>query len=87
MRLSVLGGAALCFLVWASVALAQDPTSDAYSSGDVQAPLGEAGGGAAGGLPFTGFDLALLFGAGLVLVVTGFLALRLARARSEGGGG
>lgn len=63
-------------LVVADVAAAQDPTRKGYGGQPEQAnPDGGAG------LPFTGFDLVLLAGAGIVLLVLGLALRRFARER------
>lgn len=87
-RLYVLGGGVLAYLVMASVALAQDPTQSGYGgvAGSVQGDVeGGASGGAVGGggaLPFTGLDLMLLVGAGVLLLAAGVALRRVGRASS-----
>ena len=67
------------FLVWAPLALAQQPNSGAGEGGGVQ---GAVGGGGDGTLPFTGLDLLFLFAGGLVLLAVGLGLRRVSRARS-----
>ena len=74
--------AAVVALVCASAAFAQDPyNSDA---GDVQGQIGGGASGSdgAGALPFTGLDLFLLVGAGVVLLTGGLVLRRLSKAKS-----
>lgn len=79
-----IAGAAFAFLLFASVALAGEPTGTAYgpSGSDID---GQVGGGVAGGqagaLPFTGLDITLALVAGLLLVAMGLLTRRIARNR------
>jgi hypothetical protein len=77
---SVVVGVAVACLVWASVAAAQSPATGGYSGagGQVQ---GDVGGAGSGSLPFTGLDLVLVIGAGLLLVAAGFTMRRLSRAK------
>lgn len=85
-RLYVMGGGVLAYLVMASVALAQDPTQSGYggTGGNIQGGVqGGAGGGTgSGSLPFTGLDLLLLVGAGVLLLAAGLTMRRVGRARS-----
>jgi hypothetical protein len=74
---SVCCSAAL-LLAWAGAALAQSSERTGYGGpGGVQ---GEVEGG--GALPFTGLDLGLLIGGGLLLVAVGATLRRVSRARS-----
>lgn len=79
------GGVVLAFLVWASVALAQDPTGPTYGGRgpdtDSQVESGEVAAGTVGLLPFTGRDLALIVLGALLLVGMGLLTRRAARNR------
>jgi hypothetical protein len=72
-----LGSAVLAtVVVWAPTALAQDSSVDGYGGvqGGIQSDV-EGG----GSLPFTGLDLGLLIGGGLLLLALGFGLRRLAR--------
>jgi hypothetical protein len=81
--LSAYCGAALACLVTASVALAQDPTEQGYGGvgGSVQGDVEGGGAGGAGALPFTGLDLMLIVGAGVLLLAAGLMLRRYGRAR------
>jgi hypothetical protein len=78
-RLTAFASCGLAYLVTASVALAQDPTQSGYggTGGNIQ---GDVEGG--GSLPFTGLDLLLLVGAGVLLLAAGFTLRRVGRVRS-----
>jgi hypothetical protein len=78
-RLSAVGGGAFAYLVLASVAFAQDPTQSGYggTGGNIQ---GDVDG--SGSLPFTGLDLLLLVGAGILLLAAGMTLRRVGRVRS-----
>jgi hypothetical protein len=79
-------------LVLAAPAFAQPASQDGYTdqAGQVQAQVNEessapvavtgSGGGGGGSLPFTGLDVALIAGAGLLLVGAGIGMQRLTRA-------
>lgn len=80
-----IGGAVMAFFVWASVALAQDPTGPTYGGRgpdiDSQVESGGVAAGQVGVLPFTGRDLALIVLGALLLVGMGLLTRRVARNR------
>ena len=77
-------------LALAAPAFAQPSSQDGYTdqAGQVQAQVGEessapvavTGSGGGGGLPFTGLDVALIAGAGVLLVGAGIGMQRLTRA-------
>jgi hypothetical protein len=83
-------------LVMAAPAFAQTSSQDGYTdqAGQVQGQLDDessapvavtgSGGGGGGSLPFTGLDVALLAGAGVVLVGAGIGMQRLTRAPHGG---
>jgi len=85
-RLYVMGGGVLAYLATASIALAQDPTQSGYggTGGNIQGGVegGASGGTGSGSLPFTGLDLLLLVGAGVLLLAAGLTMRRVGRARS-----
>ena len=76
---SLVGG-----LVTATSAFAQTPAGRGYGGqgGNVQGEVGGDPGAAAGALPFTGMDLALMALAAVLLIATGLTMRRLGRARS-----
>ncbi len=82
-------GAALAFLTFASVAVAQDPTGPTYAGRgqDVDQQInqgqvaGQAGEVVTGTLPFTGLDIALAVFTGFALLAVGLFTRRLARVR------
>ena len=84
-RMFAIGGTLLAFLMFASVALAQDPTGQVYGGAgpdiDEQVSRGAVAGAQTGTLPFTGLDITLALLAGLLLVATGLLTRRIARSR------
>jgi hypothetical protein len=84
--------ALVVMLVVAAPAFAQTASQNGYSGqgGQVQAQVDDnnttpvavsgSGGGGGGGLPFTGLDVAMLAGAGLLLGGAGLVMRRLTRA-------
>ncbi len=80
-----IGGVVLTFFVWASVALAQEPTGPTYGprGSDIESQVegGEVAADQVGFLPFTGRDLALIVLGALLLVGMGMLTRRAARSR------
>ena len=68
-------------LALATTASAQQASQDGYlnQAGQVQGQVNDSGGSGGGGLPFTGFDMALLAAAGGLLVAVGFGMRRLTR--------
>jgi hypothetical protein len=94
-RLASILAIVVVVLVMAAPAFAQTATQNGYSdpAGQVQAqvddessaPVAVTGSGDGGGsLPFTGLDVALLAGAGLLLAGAGFGMRRLTRAHGAG---
>lgn len=82
-RLVIIGTSVLAALtVWAPIALAQQSSVDGYGggAGGIQSDV-EGGGG--GSLPFTGLDLGLLIGGGLLLLAVGFGLRRLSRGSAS----
>lgn len=79
-RLAAFASSVLVYLVMASVALAQEPTQSGYggTGGNIQGDVE----GSGGSLPFTGLDLLLLVGAGVLLLAAGFALRRVGRVRS-----
>lgn len=77
------GGGLLALLVMASAALAQTPADVGYGGqgGNVQQDVGGEG-VASGALPFTGMDLALMAVAAGLLIATGLVIRRVARAKT-----
>jgi hypothetical protein len=80
-------GAIIVFLATATVALAQAPTGPTYAGVgpaiDEEVAEGVAGEVVTTGtLPFTGFDIALALGVGVLLVTIGVLTRRLGRTRA-----
>jgi hypothetical protein len=78
-RFAALASGVIAYLVMASVALAQQPTQSGYggTGGNIQ---GDVEGG--GSLPFTGLDLLLLVGAGVLLLAAGFALRRVGRVKT-----
>jgi len=71
----VLTGAALA-------AGSQKPSSYRGTAGNVQEQVKGAGANTLGSLPFTGLDLALIVGGGLVLVIAGISVRRVASRKA-----
>lgn len=78
-------GTVFAFLMFASTALAQEPTGPAYAGSgtdiDEQVSRAQVASSHAGALPFTGLDVTLALLAGLLLVAMGLLTRRIARNR------
>jgi hypothetical protein len=81
-RLLGFAAVALGVLVWAPLALAQQPSSGLGEGGGVQGAVGGGGVGAGGTLPFTGLDVLVLFAGGLTLLAVGLGLRAVSRARS-----
>ena len=84
MKIISLVAAMAVVLALATTASAQQASQDGYSNqaGQVQGSVNDvSGGGGSGGgsLPFTGYDIALLVGAGGLLAAVGFGMRRLTR--------
>ena len=75
------GGLLAAVMIYAPLALAQQSSVDGYGggAGGIQSEV-ESGGG--GSLPFTGLDLGLLIGGGLVLLAVGFGLRRFSRGNA-----
>jgi hypothetical protein len=85
MKLRYLIGALLVALFLVPSALAQGGSAEqgyGGEGGNVQTGVSAGGDAAAGGLPFTGLDLALLVIGGLTLLLVGAGLRRAARARN-----
>jgi hypothetical protein len=82
-RSIVFGVASLsALLVSSAVALAQVPGAYQGEGGEAQQDVASGGADTLGGLPFTGLDLALIVGAGLLLLIVGFSLRRFAARRT-----
>lgn len=82
-KMIVLGVASLGALIVSAVASAQavpDPYQGA--GGEAQQDVASGGADTLGSLPFTGLDLALIVGAGLLLLIVGFSLRRFAARRT-----
>ncbi len=82
MKIISLVAAMAVVLALATTASAQQASQDGYSNqaGQVQGSVNDVSGGSGGGsLPFTGYDIALLVGAGGLLAAVGFGMRRLTR--------
>jgi Spy/CpxP family protein refolding chaperone len=79
MKIISLVAALAVVLALATTASAEQASQDGYlnQAGQVQGQVNS--GGTGGGLPFTGFDMALLAAAGGLLVAVGFGMRRLTR--------
>ena len=79
-----LGAGLIGVLVSAGSAFGQTPAGRGYGGqgGNVQGEVAGEAGAAAGALPFTGMDLALMALAAVLLIATGLTMRRLGRARS-----
>jgi hypothetical protein len=75
--------AAVGALLLSALASAQSvPPTYQGSGGEVQEDVAAGGADTLGGLPFTGLDLALIVGAGLLLVIAGVSIRRVAARRT-----
>ena len=83
-RIKVFMVAASAALILASGALAATRVPPAYlgEGGNVQSQLQAGQAGALGSLPFTGLDLSLIAGGGLLLLISGATVRRLAKRRT-----
>ena len=82
-RVRAFAAVILGVLVWAPLALAQQPSSGLGEGGGVQGAVGGGGGAGTGGtLPFTGLDVLVLFAGGLALLAVGLGLRAVGRARS-----
>ena len=84
MRYFVAMTAAVLALAFAGTALAADPTVRAYGGqgGGIQGELQTPARAKPGRLPFTGLDLGLLAGGGMVLLLVGGSLWRLGREKA-----
>jgi hypothetical protein len=83
-RLVIIGISVVAALtVWAPIALAQQSSVDGYGGGAGGIQSDVEGGGGGGSLPFTGLDLGLLIGGGLLLLAVGFGLRRLSRGNAS----
>jgi hypothetical protein len=70
-------------LALAPVAAAQTPADQGYGGeGGVAGEVGGSVSGGGGSLPFTGLDLGLLIGGGLLLIAFGVMLRRFSRSRA-----
>ena len=82
------GGGFVAAFVWAAAALAQAPAVGVYGGdgggiqGEVEGGVSGGTAGAAGVLPFTGMDLALMAVAAGLLIATGLVVRRVARSKT-----
>jgi len=85
MRFAALAGMLLLTVGATGAAAGNGPSNAVYggSGGNVQGAL--TGTSPSGQLPFTGFDVALLVGAALLLIAVGFGVRRLARSNDAAG--
>ena len=79
MRFGIVGVVVLASLAWVAVAAAS-PKGDVYA-GTAGSAQGEVQGG--GTLPFTGLDLGLLIGGGVLLLALGLVLRRLTREKPQ----